>query len=72
VPEEDARWYAGELEGGRVVVTVRGGDAERAAEVLHAQAAGRPQSGRAAYGRAHDRAPEDAAIPGHGLPATPY
>lgn len=72
VPEEDARWYASELEGGRVIVTVRGGDAERAGEILHDQAAGRPPSGAAVYGRAAGRAPGDTAIPGNGLPATPY
>ncbi|WP_439627072.1 general stress protein [Gemmata sp.] len=58
VPEEDARWYAGELEAGRVVVTVRGGDSTRAAEVLHAHAAVRPPAGTA--------------IPGNALPVTPY
>lgn len=58
VPEEDARWYAGELEAGRVVVTVRGGDATRAGQILHDHAAGRPPSGNAVYG--------------NGLPATPY
>lgn len=57
VPEEDARWYASELEGGRVVVTVRG-DATGAGEILHAHAAARPPSGTATYGNA--------------LPATPY
>ncbi len=59
VPEDDAKWYAGELEAGRVVVTVRAADATMAGEILHAQTTG-------------GRAPSDTTAYGTGLPATPY
>lgn len=76
VPEDDARWLADELEGGNVLVTVRSADADadRAADILHDRATGRrAPSGAAVYGRAaRDRVPDDTAVRGNDLPATPY
>jgi hypothetical protein len=66
VPEDDAKWYADELEAGRVVVTVHGADGAAARDIL---------SGHGATGRAGARpaaGTADTAIPGNALPATPY
>jgi hypothetical protein len=58
IPEEEAHWYASELEAGRVVVTVQ--DAGTAAgEILNTHGA-------------KSRSSPSTAVPGNALPATPY
>ena len=64
VPEDDARWYAGELEAGRVVVTVHAADGSAARDVLCAHEAGQRTTDEATR--------SETAIYGNALPATPY
>lgn len=59
VPEDEARYYAGELEAGRVLVTVRAADPDDAGRVLQTEGGRLRRDGAAA------------AVPGNALPATP-
>jgi hypothetical protein len=65
VPEDDAKWYAAELEAGRVVVTVRAADGAAARDVLdRCGAVNRPPA------RGH--ATRDEHVDGNAVEATPY
>ncbi len=64
VPEDDARWYASELEAGRVVVTVHAADGSAARDILRAHEAGQRTTAGATQ--------SETAVHGNALPATPY
>jgi hypothetical protein len=63
VPEDEAQWYASELEAGRVVVTVRAENAAAAQDILN---------GHGTTRRPTRQPSDETAIPGNALPATPY
>lgn len=64
VPEDAAQWYAGELEAGRVVVTVHAPDGAAARDILLAHGAGERAPA--------EKARSETAVYGNALPATPY
>lgn len=68
IPEEEAKWYASELEAGRVIVTVRAANGEEARNVLSRNGAlNLPEPPHST-----DTRSDETAIPGNALPATPY
>lgn len=65
VPEDDAKWYASELEAGRVVVTVRAAHGEVARDILdRCGAVHTPPGARSAS--------DHRAVDGNAVEATPY
>ena len=67
VPEDDAQFYANEVGAGRVLVTVRAADSDAAGRILQAEGASSRPGATAAR-----RTEATTAVPGNGLPATPY
>lgn len=68
IPEEEAKWYASELEAGRVIVTVRAANGEEARNILSRNGAlNLPEPKHSA-----DQQSDETSIPGNSLPATPY
>jgi hypothetical protein len=67
IPEGDAQWYVSEVEAGRVVVTVRGEEGERAREIMDRYGAiQRPGTGVESVTSVRT------AVYGNAVPATPY